>query len=200
MLEKLSDGIKGALRKLTNAGYVDKKTVEELSSDIYKSLVSSDVNVKLAQKITDEIKDRAINEKPPKGLTAREHVIKIVYDELVKFVGKKSELMLKPGRIMFVGLFAAGKTTSIGKLAKFYQKRGLRPALIGCDVHRPAAMDQLSQLAEQIHVPVYAPKDVKDPLEIAKEGTGSAANLNSSRPRSVPSFSDWSLINAAYWR
>ena len=170
MLDKLSSGIKDALRKLTNAGYVDKKIVEDLSSDIYKSLVSADVNVKLAQQLTDEIKDRAINEKPLKGLSPKDHVIKIVYDELVKFVGKKSELMLKPGRIMFIGLFAAGKTTSIGKLAKFYQKRGLRPALIGCDVHRPAAMDQIAQLAEQIHVPCYAPKGIKDPLEIARQG------------------------------
>ncbi|MFH0929274.1 MAG: signal recognition particle receptor subunit alpha [Candidatus Aenigmatarchaeota archaeon] len=170
MLDRLSSGIKDALRKLTKAGYVDKKIVEDLSSDIYKALVSADVNIKLAQKLTDEIRDRAVNEKPPKGLTPKEHVTKIVYDELVKFVGEKTELMLKPGRIMFVGLFGSGKTTSIGKLSKFYQKRGLRPALIGCDVHRPAAMDQLSQLAEQIHVPCYAPKDIKDPLEIVKNG------------------------------
>ena len=170
MLEKLSDGIKDALRKLTKAGYVDKNIVEDLSKDIYKSLVSADINVKLAESLTNRIKDRALNEKPPKGLTPKEHVIKIVYDELVGFVGKKSELMLKPGKILFIGLFGSGKTTSIGKLSKFYQKRGLRPALIGCDVHRPAAMDQLSQLAEQIHIPAYAPKDVKDPLEIAKEG------------------------------
>lgn len=170
MLDRLGSGLKDAIRKLTKAGYVDRKIIDDLSSDIYKSLVSADVNVKLAQKITDEIKDRATNEKPPKGLTPKEHVIKIVYDELVKFVGEKTDLMLKPGRIMFVGLFAAGKTTSIGKLAKFYQKRGLRPALIGCDVHRPAAMDQLSQLAEQIHVPCYAPKDTKDPIEIVKQG------------------------------
>ena len=77
---------------------------------------------------------------------------------------------MKPGKIMFVGLYAAGKTTSIGKLAKFYRKKGLRPALIGCDIHRPAAMDQLSQLASQNNVPCYAPKDVKDPVEIAKTG------------------------------
>lgn len=170
MLEKLSDGIKDALRKLTKAGYVDKDIVEDLSRDIYKSLVSADVNVKLAESLTNRIKDRSLNEKPPKGLTPKEHVIKIVYDELVGVVGKRSELMLKPGKIMFVGLFGSGKTTSIGKLSKFYQKRGLRPALIGCDVHRPAAMDQLSQLAEQIHVPCYAPKDLKNPTEIAKEG------------------------------
>jgi len=170
MLEKLSDGLKDALRKITGAGYIDKNVLDELAKDIQKTLLASDVDVKLASQLTERIKDRALNEKPPTGMTAKEHVIKIVYDELVKLVGKNPEFRLKPGKIMFVGLFGSGKTTSIGKLAKFYQKRGLRPALIGCDVHRPAAMDQISQLASQINVPCFAPKDVKDPIEISKAG------------------------------
>jgi len=170
MLEKLSSGLKAALRKITKSGYVDKSLVEDLAKDIHKTLLAGDVNVKLADSLTNKIKDRALNEKPPKGLTAKEHLIKIVYDELVNFVGKKPEIMMKPGKILFIGLYASGKTTSIGKIAKFYRKKGLRPALIGCDVHRPAAMDQLSQLASQIHVPCYAPKDIKDPLEILKTG------------------------------
>lgn len=170
MLEKLGEGLKEALRKLSGAGYIDKNVLDELASDIQKTLLASDVDVKLATELTERIKNRALNEKPPSGLTPKEHVIKIVYDELVKFVGSKSEVSLKPGRIMFVGLFGSGKTTSIGKLAKFYQKRGLKPALIGCDVHRPAAMDQLSQLASQINVPCYAPKDMKNPIDISKQG------------------------------
>jgi len=170
MLEKLSEGLKDALRKITGAGYVDKNVLDELARDIQKTLLASDVDVKLASDLTERIKDRALNEKPSGGMTSKEHVIKIVYDELVRLVGEKSELSLKPGRIMLVGLFGAGKTTSIGKLAKFYQKKGLRPALIGCDVHRPAAMDQLFQLSSQINVPCYAPKDVKDPIEISKTG------------------------------
>ena len=170
MLEKLSEGLKEALRKITGAGYIDKNVLDELSRDIQKTLLASDVDVKLASDLTERIKDRALNEKPSGGMTAKEHVIKIVYDELVKLVGKKSELSLKPGKIMFVGLFGSGKTTSIGKLAKFYQKKGLRPALIGCDVHRPAAMDQLMQLSSQINVPCYAPKDIKNPIEISKNG------------------------------
>jgi signal recognition particle subunit SRP54 len=170
MLEKLGEGLKEALRKITGAGYVDKNVLDELASDIQKTLLASDVDVKLASNLTERIKDRALNEKPPAGMTAKEHVIKIVYDELVRLVGEKSELSLKPGRVMFVGLFGSGKTTSIGKLAKFYQKKGLRPALIGCDVHRPAAMDQLVQLSNQINVPCYAPKDIKNPIEISKIG------------------------------
>jgi len=170
MLEKLSEGLKEALRKISGAGYIDKNVLEELARDIQKTLLASDVDVKLASDLTERIKSRSLNEKPPSGLTPKEHVIKIVYDELVKFVGAKSEVNLKPGRIMFVGLFGSGKTTSIGKLAKFYQKRGLKPVLIGCDVHRPAAMDQLSQLASQINVPCYAPKDIKNPIDISKSG------------------------------
>jgi signal recognition particle subunit SRP54 len=170
MLEKLGEGLKEALRKISGAGYIDKNVLEELARDIQKTLLASDVDVKLASDLTERIKNRSLNEKPPSGLTPKEHVIKIVYDELVKFVGAKSEVNLNPGRIMFVGLFGSGKTTSIGKLAKFYQKRRLKPVLIGCDVHRPAAMDQLSQLASQINVPCYAPKDIKNPIDISKNG------------------------------
>jgi signal recognition particle subunit SRP54 len=170
MLEKLSEGLKEALRKISGAGYIDKNVLDELARDIQRTLLASDVDVKLASDLTERIKNRSLNEKPPSGLTPKEHVIKIVYDELVKFVGAKSEVNLTPGRIMFVGLFGSGKTTSIGKLAKFYQKRGLKPVLIGCDVHRPAAMDQLSQLASQINVPCYAPKDIKNPIDISKNG------------------------------
>ena len=170
MLEKLSSGLKDAIRKITRAGYIDKNVLEDFAKDIQKTLLAGDVDVKLASSLTERIKDRAFNEKPPSGITPKEHVIRIVYEELVKFVGKKTEISLKPGRIMFVGLYGSGKTTSIGKIAKFYQKKGLRPALIGCDVHRPAAMDQLAQLASQINVPYYAPKDIKNPIEIAKKG------------------------------
>ncbi len=170
MLEKLSSGLKEALRKITKAGYIDKKVLDELAKDIQRTLLAGDVDIILAQNLTKKIEERALKEKPPKGMTPKEHVIKIVYEELVKFVGKKPEIMMRPGKIMFIGLYGSGKTTSIGKVAKYYQKRGLRPALIGCDIHRPAAMDQLSQLASQIHVPCYAPKDVKDPIEILKTG------------------------------
>lgn len=170
MLEKLGSGLKDALRKITGAGYIDKKVLDELAKDIQRTLLAGDVDITLAQSLTKKIEERALKEKPPSGMTPKEHVIKIVYEELVKFVGKKSEIMMKPGKIMFIGLYGSGKTTSIGKLSKYYQKRGLRPALIGCDIHRPAAMDQLSQLASQIHIPCHAPKETKDPIEILKTG------------------------------
>lgn len=170
MLEKLGSGLRDALRKIAKAGYVDKETVNELVKDIQRALLAGDVNVKLVFELTEKIKKRALEEKPQKGMTAREHIVKIVYDELVSLVGGKVEINLKPSRILLIGLFGSGKTTSIGKIAKFYQKKGLKSALIGCDVHRPAAMDQLEQIANQVNIPVYAPKDIKDPLKIAREG------------------------------
>jgi len=170
MLEKLSEGLKEALGKITRSGYIDRKVLDELAKDIQKTLLAGDVDIILAQDLTKRIEERALNEKPKVGMTPKEHVVKIVYDELVKFVGKKPEIMMKPGKVMFIGLYGSGKTTSIGKLSKYYQKKGLRPALIGCDIHRPAAMDQINQLASQINAPCYAPKEIKNPIEILKTG------------------------------
>jgi signal recognition particle subunit SRP54 len=169
MLEKLSSGLKDALKKIARAGYIDRKTIKELTNDIQRTLLAGDVDVELAKQLTEKIKKRSLREKPPSGLTLKEHVVNIVYEELVNFVGKKPEIRMKPGKILFVGLFGSGKTTSIAKLARHYQKVGLKPALIGCDIHRPAAMDQLEQLAKQIHVPYYVSKE-KNVIEIAKEG------------------------------
>ena len=170
MLEKLSSGLKDALRKLAGKSYIDKAVLDELSKDIEKALLSGDVDVKLAKNLTQKIRERAEKEKPPAGSTAREHVIKVVYEELVKFVGEKSDVPLKQTKILLAGLFGSGKTTTAAKLAKFYQKRGLRPALIACDVTRPAAYEQLQQLAEQLHVPFYGEKTNKIASEIAKNG------------------------------
>jgi signal recognition particle subunit SRP54 len=170
MLEKIGEGLRSAINKIIRAGYIDKSTVDELVKDIQRALLQGDVDVKLVFDLSKRIRDRALNEKPKAGFTPKEHIINIVYEELVKFVGQKPEIILKPRKIMLVGLFGSGKTTTIGKLARFYQKRGLRVALIGCDVHRPAAMDQLKQIADAVGVPCYAPKDIKSPIEIAKKG------------------------------
>ncbi len=169
MLDKLGSGLREALRKIAKSGYIDEKTVDELVRDIQRALLSADVNVTQVFELTKKIKERSLKEKPPSGITPREHVVKIVYEELVELVGKKAEIG-RPKRMLFVGLFGSGKTTSIGKIARFFQKKNLRPALIGCDVHRPAAMEQIRQLGDQLKVPVYAPDDEKDAVKIAKKG------------------------------
>ncbi len=132
-------------------------------------MLQSDVNVKLVFDLTEKIKNRALNEESPKGLTKKEHIINIVYEELVAFLGKeqhKIELTQKPFTIMLVGLFGSGKTTTAGKLAKFYAKRGYKVALVGLDIHRPAAMEQIEQVAENANVTVFLDKKIKDPIEI----------------------------------
>ena len=175
VLEKLGSGLKSALRKITKAGYIDEKVLDELVRDIQRTLLSGDVDVKLVFKLTEKIKTRALNEKPPTGTTAREHIIKIVYEELVNLVGHAPDIQIKPQKILLIGLFGSGKTTSAGKLASFFQRKGLKAALIGCDVHRPAAMQQIKQLAEQLNIPCYI-SDEKDATKIASDGLEKFSN------------------------
>jgi len=175
MLDKLGQNITNALNKIKNATFVDKKLIKEVIKDIQKALIQSDVNVKLVFKMSKEIEKRAINEDIPKGLSKKEHIIKIVYEELVKLLGEEGQkLELNPKKqtiILLVGIQGSGKTTSAAKLARYIQKRGLKPALIAADVYRPAAYQQLKQLAEKIHIPLYGDESkTKTPTEIAKEG------------------------------
>jgi len=169
VLEKLGSGLKSAIRKITKAGYVDEAVVNELTRDIQRTLLSGDVDVKLVFKLTEKIKSRALDEKPPAGISAKEHIVKIVYEELVSFVGQAPDIQIKPQKILLIGLFGSGKTTSAGKLANFFQRKGLKPALIGCDIHRPAAMAQLEQLGQQLNIPVYI-SDEKNANKIARDG------------------------------
>ena len=169
VLEKLSTSLKDTLKKIANSMFVDDKLLNELVKDIQRALLQADVNVKLVFDLTTNIKERIKKEETPKGLTKKEFLINIVYEELVNFLGKeqsKIEITSKPFKIMLVGLFGSGKTTTAGKLARYFTKRGYKVALIGLDVHRPAAMDQIEQVAKQANVPVFLNKSLKDPLKI----------------------------------
>ncbi|MBI4150738.1 signal recognition particle protein [Candidatus Woesearchaeota archaeon] len=169
VLEKLGDSLKGTLAKIASALFVDDKLINELVKDIQRALLQADVNVKLVFELTKKIKDRITNEKPAPGLTKKEQLINIVYDELVRFVGgTKTGISVdkKPSIIMLVGLFGSGKTTTTGKLAKYFAKRGLKVAAVGLDVHRPAAMHQLEQVGKQANVHVFTNKTEKDALKI----------------------------------
>ena len=140
--------------------------INELVKDIQRALLQSDVNVQLVFNLTNAIKSRIKKEDTPAGLTKKEHLVNIVYEELVKFLGEKaSEIKVTkaPFKIMMVGLFGSGKTTHIGKLAKYFQKRGKKVAAIGLDVHRPAAPQQLKQICDSIKVPCFIEPGEKDP-------------------------------------
>jgi len=169
VLEKLGDSLKSTLKKIASSVFVDEKLINELVKDIQKALLQSDVNVQLVFNLTNEIKNRALKEDMPAGLTKREHLINIVYEELVKFLGEQAaeiKITKKPFKIMMVGLFGSGKTTTIGKLAKYFQKRGNKVAAIGLDVHRPAAPQQLKQVCDAINVTSFIEPGEKDPVKI----------------------------------
>ncbi len=174
VLERLGSSIYGALKKVFKAAVVDEATVKELVRDIQRALLQSDVNVKLVLDISKRIENRALKEELPPGISRKEHVVKVVYEEITRFLGEKPvPLKIEPGKrrvIMLVGIQGSGKTTASAKLARYLQKRGLKPALICVDTFRPGAFDQLKQLASRINVPVYGDPKSKNPIDIAKRG------------------------------
>jgi signal recognition particle subunit SRP54 len=173
-LERLGSSLHEAIRKLFRATVVDEATVKELVHDVQKALLQADVNVKLVLDISKRIEERALKEQVPPGVSRREHVIKVVYEELTRFLGEKSvPIKIEPGKkkvIMLVGIQGSGKTTAVAKLARYFQKRGLKPALVCVDTYRPGAYAQLQQLASRINVPLYGDLKAKDPVKIALEG------------------------------
>ncbi len=173
-LEKLSSSLTDAIKKLFKAGVVDEVAVKELVRDIQRALLQADVNVQLVLEISKRIEERSLKEKVPPGISRREHVIKVVYEELTRFVGDKPvPLKVEPGKkkiIMLVGIQGSGKTTHAAKLARYFQKRGLKPALICADTFRPGAFAQLQQLAARINVPIYGDVKSKDPIKVVREG------------------------------
>ena len=172
VLEKLGGSLKNTLSKIAKSMFVDERLINELVKDIQRALLQADVNVKLVFELTKQIKERALNEKAPSGVTQKEYLVKIVYEELVKFLGgEKNEIEVnkKPFKIMMVGLFGSGKTTTISKLVKYYANRGHKVCTVGLDVHRPAAPEQLKQLSDSLNVPCFIKKGEKDALKIYKE-------------------------------
>lgn len=173
VLEKLGDSLKSTLKKVTQAIFVDEKLVNELVKDLQRALLQADVNVKLVFELSERIKKRILKEETPAGLTKQEYLVNVVYEELVIFLGGegyKINIEKKPLKIMLVGLFGNGKTTTAGKLAKFFQKRGNKVALVQTDTWRPAAYDQLEQIAKQINAPMFGIKTEKDdPVKIYKK-------------------------------
>ena len=173
-LDKLGSSLYDAIKKVFKASVVDEVTVKELVRDIQRALLQADVNVQLVLEISKRIEERALKEKVPPGIARREHVIKVVYEELTRFVGEKPvPLKIEPGKkkiIMLVGIQGSGKTTHAAKLARYFQKRGLKPALICADTYRPGAFAQLQQLANRINIPVYGDLKAKDPVKVVREG------------------------------
>ncbi len=173
MLEKLSSSLKETIRKIARAKRIDKQMVDELVRDIQRALILADVKISLVKELSNRIRERSLKEKLT--LNPREHVIKVVYEELINIIGRGVEVPLAAQKIMMVGLHGSGKTSSCAKLARYFQKKGLKPAVICADVYRPAASDQLRQLCDKIGVPFYdgatnLPDRKKNVLDIVKSG------------------------------
>ena len=168
MLEGLGDSLRGTIKKIANARHIDASLIKEVVKDIQRALLQADINVELVLELSKRIEERALKEKPLPGMSNREHVINIVHNELSGLLGRGRELPLKKQIIMMVGLYGQGKTTTSGKLAHYFQRKGLRPALIAGDVHRPAAYDQLKQIGDRLNVPVYGGGNKA--VDVVKEG------------------------------
>jgi signal recognition particle subunit SRP54 len=173
-LDRLGSSLYDALKKVFRASVVDEASVKELVKDLQRALLQADVNVQLVLDISKRIEDRALKEKVPPGISRHEHVIKVVYEELTSFLGEKPvPIKAEPGKryvLMLVGIQGSGKTTATAKLARYFQKRGFKPAVICVDTYRPGAYAQLQQLANRINVPLYGDLKAKDPVKIAQEG------------------------------
>ncbi len=162
------EALKDVIRKITRSSSIDKSFVEEIVRDIQRALIKADVNIRHVKEISDAIKKRAMSEEVLHGLSPREHIIKIVYEELLRGIGEGLEIPLKKSKIMLVGLQGSGKTTTAVKIAKYYRDRGLKTAVVCADSFRPAAYEQLKQLADQYSIPFYGEKDEKDSIKIVR--------------------------------
>ncbi|WP_421908115.1 signal recognition particle protein Srp54 [Methanolacinia petrolearia] len=170
MLDRLGSGLKDALKKLAGKTVIDKAAVEELVKDLQRVLLQADVNVKLVMNLSKAIKQRSLEEEPPKGMSVREHVLRIVYQELVNLMGEEIEVTLGPQTILMAGLQGSGKTTTTGKLSRYFQKKGLRVGVICADVFRPGAYDQLKTLCDKVNVPCYGEPGETDAVKIVENG------------------------------
>jgi signal recognition particle subunit SRP54 len=181
MFESLSEKIDAALRVIKGKNRITEINVAEAIKDIRRALIDADVNYKVAKDITDKIKEQALGQKILIAVEPGQMMVKIVHDELANLMGgRKTDLILSgnPAVILMAGLQGSGKTTFSGKLAYYLKKQNRNVLLAACDIYRPAAIDQLKTLGEQIGVEVYAEPDNKDAVQIAQNAVKYAKENN----------------------
>ena len=143
MLDNLKTGLRAAIKKIVSSSGIDEELIKQLANDVLKSLLAADVKIDLALRIAENLKQRSINENPPPGLSRKDHIIKILYDELAGLLGKENNFEFKAGKlnkVLMLGIQGSGKTTVTGKLAKFLTKQGYKVGVIGADTYRPGAL------------------------------------------------------------
>lgn len=169
----LSDKLQGIFKKLKGKGVLSEADIDDAMREVKLALLEADVNFKVVKEFIASVKEKANGAEIHASLNPAQQVIKIVQDELVGLMGDtNSKLTFSPSgftTIMMVGLQGTGKTTTCGKLAAYLKKNGKKPYLAACDIYRPAAIDQLEIVGEQVETPVYTNRDSKDPVKIAKQ-------------------------------
>ena len=173
MLDSLKNNLRDAIKKIVKSSGIDEELIKELSKDVQRALLQSDVNVRLVLEITKQLEARSLNETPPPGLSRKDHIVKILYEELAKLLGKETDFDFKPGKqnkIIMLGIQGSGKTTVTAKLAKFLIKQGYTVGVIGADTYRPGALVQLRTMCERSNVEVYGDPSNKDSPDIVKNG------------------------------
>jgi len=181
VLDNLKTNLRAAIKKVISSSGVDEELIKELSKDVQRALLQSDVNVKLVLEITKKLEERSLNETPPPGLSRKDHIVKILYDELAKLLGNETEFSFKPGKInkvLMLGIQGSGKTTISSKLAKFLTKQGYKVGVVGADTYRPGALVQLKTMCEKANVEVYGEEKNKDSPQIVKNGLKHFENSN----------------------
>ena len=178
MFENLSERLERSFKILKGEGQITEINVAETLKDVRRALLDADVNYKVAKSFTDTVKQKALGQNVLTSVKPGQLMVKIVHDELAALMGGKAcELKLsgRPSVILMAGLNGAGKTTLSGKLALYLKsKKSRKPLLVACDVYRPAAVEQLRVLTEQIEVPIYMDLNEKDPVKIARDGVQEA--------------------------
>lgn len=170
VLNSLGDSLRSSLDKIRGKQRVSEEDVEEVVEEVQRALLQSDADVKVVKSLSDSITERALEEEPPGGVTAREHILRVVYEELVGVVGDEMDLPLENQVIVLAGLQGSGKTTTSAKMAWWFSKKGLKPAIIQTDTFRPGAYDQSKEMAERAEVGFYGDEEGEDPVQIAKDG------------------------------
>ncbi|MBN2517838.1 MAG: signal recognition particle receptor subunit alpha, partial [Candidatus Altiarchaeota archaeon] len=174
VLDKLSSGLQAVLERIRGSGVVDKQTVKEIVKELQKTLISADVKVDQVFEISKNIELKALAERLPSGIPRKDHLIKVLYQEVSALMGgEEAKLELDPekeNKILLVGTQGSGKTTTVAKIAKHFMKKGFKPGLVCADKFRPGAFDQLKQLGQEINVPVYGEPEARSVIDIAKHG------------------------------
>ncbi|MDQ1520905.1 MAG: signal recognition particle subunit [Actinomycetota bacterium] len=179
MFDALSDRFEGIFTRLRNRGRLSESDIDEVAREIRLALLEADVNVRVVKSFIARVKEDAVGAEVSKSLSPAQQVIKIVHDQLVNTLGGEAGKLTMsskpPTVVMLAGLQGSGKTTAAGKLARLLKSQGLQPLLVGADLQRPAAVEQLRVLAQRVDVPFYS--EATDPVEVARGALAEAARL-----------------------